>query len=253
MGMLDPSQFDPAQFSGGGLPDWLKGAQAEAGPAPQGWLQGGGAPAPQGQDGAALPAASQPAIGQLAPGPAQLPGRDPSLLDRVGAAFHGFAHSKGQGLLGAISNAVQGGTTGERVDPQGQEQQSRAETFKALTAQGVPPQEALAATLNPSVMESVSTKYLGTKPLLNIEGQLRHPTTGALVGNTPPKIETIKDPSSGMDISVVRDASGNLRRVDPRALPTAGQQPTQVRTFEEALRLPPGTPFTDPFGTPRVR
>ena len=57
----------------------------------------------------------------------------------------------------------------------------------------------------------------------------------------------------GNSITELDPATGAVETVKPQALPTMQQPPVQVRRFEDALKLPKGTPFIDPYGIPRVR
>lgn len=115
-------------------------------------------------DQAALPTDARPTQG---PTPPQFQGAaaEPDFASRLGAGFMGFANAKSP--MQALGNLVGGLATGQRSDPQGMLQQQQSATFKALVQRGVPPSEAMAATLNPEIMKIVGTKYFDTqaKPL----------------------------------------------------------------------------------------
>lgn len=121
----------------------------------------------------AIPPAAAPVAGDL---PASLAGTanpDPisgflgkllnpnnaATLLALGSGFAG-APSFGTGMRRAFSAA----TPAVAVDrAQQQKQASISETYKALVAKGVPPQDALAASNNPDVMKAVVGKYFEAK------------------------------------------------------------------------------------------
>jgi hypothetical protein len=57
-----------------------------------------------------------------------------------------------------------------------------AQTYKALTDGGVPPQEAQAAISNPSLMRALAVKYLGSRSAGNASSP---PAAAAYASQTP--------------------------------------------------------------------
>ena len=198
MGLFDSFQFDPQSYDSGGLlaslrqkalaenqPSPLDNAQWPAGP--QGnygqtqnvaignyqMPQFGTAP-PQ----ADIPPNAQPTQGALPTQPQPSQAAAPSYLTSVGgnlnAGLQGFANSGGP--LQAIANLVSGLATGERSDPVGMQQQQQRATRQALVGAGVPQNLAMAAALNPKVLETIAPAYFDTKPQLQETGQ--DPLTG---------------------------------------------------------------------------
>lgn len=149
--------------------------------------------APQGEDGATLPAGATPT------GPQPLPQRGPAAppaADQQPAAGGGLGMD---GILGKIFNpanapmllALGGGLSGapslgtgirrgaSAAAPQAallrKEQTteiSKAETYRALVARGIPPQEALAAVRSPELMKALVAKHFETKPAQVVNGRL---------------------------------------------------------------------------------
>jgi hypothetical protein len=202
---------------------------------------------------AAMPAAARPTQAEPGPGAKFLSGLSDSLashplmLMALGAGFAG-APSLGTGM----SRAFSGATSAAAADQKQQIQlQGISNTYKALVARGVPAHEALAAVYNPDVMKAVAAKYFEAKPLTWNEGIGSDPYTGEIKAVHPGKIEKVVDPN-GIERSVVR-IGGRVLAIDPNKLEVLGEQPKQVTSMEEALSLPKGTRFTDPFGKVRVR
>jgi hypothetical protein len=125
-------------------------------------------------DGSTLPPNSTPTIGtappQMAGPPALTPSQgappqqqpaDPSLLDKLGAGLANFGYgARAGGLFGAISGAIEGDTTGRRIDPIGQENQ----TINYLQRKGYAADEARAITSNPAVLQQILPATLGMSP-----------------------------------------------------------------------------------------
>lgn len=99
-------------------------------------------------------------------------GSSPGIGDRLSA----FAHNLGasHGLIPALADAAQGLATGQRVDPQGMQQQQMRATYQALVGSGMPPNIAVAAALNPEIMKTVAPSIY-TKPTWGVIG---HDLTG---------------------------------------------------------------------------
>lgn len=144
---------------------------------------------------------------------------NPTTLLALGAGFAG-APSLGTGMSRAFANAL----PAVAADRANQIRQSAiAQSYKALVAKGVPPEEALAASLNPDIMKSVAQKYFEAKP----------PTWG-IIG-----YDRFGQPQYGW--------------TDPyKGTAVPGNTP-RVSTIEEALKLPKGSQFVDPNGVLRVR
>lgn len=106
-----------------------------------------------------LPASAVPTQALQQGMPQQSP--SPDFADRLGAGFMGFANSRSP--MQALGNLFSGFATGQRSDPAGMTQRQQSATFKALVGRGVPPNEAMAATLNPDIMKIVGAKYFDTQ------------------------------------------------------------------------------------------
>lgn len=126
------------------------------------------APAPVNVDAAALPANSQPTSGTIAPpqmAPAPTPqvqpqSTDPSLLDKLGAGFANFGAGGHQGgLFGAITGAASGLSTGNRIDPVGQQNQ----TVAALVSRGMPADLAQTVARDPAALQAILPQLMGVK------------------------------------------------------------------------------------------
>lgn len=165
------------------------------------------------QDTAAMPPGASPTVGAVPPAvprPASTPPasdqQDGPLSGLLGKIFNpahaatmmalasGFsgAPSFGTGMGRAFGAAVPAAAADRAYD---QKQSGIAQTYKALVARGVPPQEALAASLNPDIMKATAAKYFETKPLTI------HDTTNALGEKTP----VVFNPNTGK----FQDMSGN--------------------------------------------
>jgi ElaB/YqjD/DUF883 family membrane-anchored ribosome-binding protein len=129
------------------------------------------------QDQAAIPPNAQPTQGQLppqqaAPGPAPQP-QEPSFLSKIGDKLNQNSNlliGMGAGLAGApsigtgISRGLTGASAGSQLDvKQAMQQGAIGPTYKALVSAGVPPQQALAAVYNPTILKSVTENYLGER------------------------------------------------------------------------------------------
>lgn len=173
----------------------------------------------------------------------------------LGSGFAG-APSLGTGMRRAFGAAVPA-VAADRANTLKQEgiAAKYSSLVQQLVAKGIPQaqaaQMALGAVYSPDQEKALISKYFETKPLVNIDGTLRHPETGEAVAYSGPKIVTVKQ--DGMDTSVLQYPDGRIEKLNSRKLPTAGAPPVHVQKFEDALRLPKGTPFIDPFGIPRVR
>lgn len=203
---------------------------------------------------AAIPPNAKPTQAEAQPGASFLENISDRLkphaltLMALGAGFAG-APSFGTGMSRAFSNAIPAASAEQKMQIQ---QQGIAQTYKALVARGVPPQEALAAVYNPEVLKTVAGKYFEAKPLVWQDGIGRDPITGEIRAAAPGKIEKVTD-ANGIERSVVRDATGQLHVIDAGKLPVMDQQPMQVYSFEQALKLPKGTRFRDTYGVERIR
>lgn len=224
-------------------------------------------------DGATMPPGATPTVGQMPPA-APPPSPDitapspsvpeTSLLGRIGGLITdhpqtlmkmaaGFAGAPKFGV--GMSRGFAGAAEGMKDD---QQKLALADTYKALVKAGVPPAQAMAAIAaqqggNASLLGNLAAKHFGPQHLMNVGNQLRDPNTGALVAQGPAQLVTIKDPNTGMDASALQSPAGGLERVTAQGLPQAGAAPVQVGRIEEALRLPPGTQFVDPYGIVRTR
>jgi len=77
----------------------------------------------------------------------------PSGFDRASAVAHNlFA---GQGLIPGIFDAIQGGMTGQRVDPQGMQMAAMNNMYRALLQRGYTSDMAMAGATNPEVLKSL--------------------------------------------------------------------------------------------------
>lgn len=135
------------------------------------------APAMPPQDQAALPPNAQPTQGQLPPQQAapqaQPQPQEPSTLSKIGNALGNNSNlllGLGAGLAGApsigtgISRGLTGASAGGQLDQKQMMQQGAiGPTYKALVSAGVPPQQALAAVYNPTILKSVTENYLGDR------------------------------------------------------------------------------------------
>ena len=185
-------------------------------------------------------------------------GAHPQMLMKMAAGFSG-APNLGQGM----SRAMSGGAAGMKDDREqagkDRAQAALGDTYQALVKAGVPPAQALAAVAaqqggNPALLTALGGKHLGAQRLMDVDGQLRDPLTGEIRGQGPAKLVTIQDPTTGMPTSALQHPDGRMERVAPQSLPMGGgTPPVQVNRVEDALKLPKGTPFVDPFGVPRVR
>lgn len=187
-GSLAPSTSPLASSAGpviaSGAPPMPPAPPAAAPPLPPPQTIG---PAPGMNNNAVLPPNSTPTIGNvppqmIAPPPAaavspqaappqQQLAAGPSLLDKLGAGFANFGTGFRQGgLLGAIGGAVEGDTTGRRIDPIGQQNQ----TVDYLQRKGYAPDEARAIASNPDVLKAVLPAVMGmsTKEHVTIKDTL---------------------------------------------------------------------------------
>lgn len=119
----------------------------------------------------------------------------PLLLSLAGG-FAG-APSIGTGMRRAFSAAAPVSESSRKAQIQ---QQGVTATYQALIAKGVPPQEAMAAVLNPDVMKATAAKYFETKPRQHVMMK------DALGGETPMSY----DPNTGK----YYDAAGNEHKPD---------------------------------------
>ena len=183
MGLFDGFQFDPQSFDSGGLlaqlrsqlqgqnqPSPLDNAQWPAGPnGNYGQTQNvdvGGYQMPQfgtapQSDPAAIPQNARPAQympPQQQAAPMQQPD-GPGIGDRFGAGLASLANTRGTGLIGALSNGIQGFATGQRTDPQGMALQSQPAIYDAVSQQpGMTKQKAFIIATNPKAFEAYSSQ-----------------------------------------------------------------------------------------------
>lgn len=85
--------------------------------------------------------------------------RNPALLLSLAAGFSG-APSFGTGMSRAFGNATSGLAQDQKV---AMAQGGVASTYRALVAQGVPPQVALAAAQNPEILKQIGPEYLSSR------------------------------------------------------------------------------------------
>lgn len=179
MGLFDGYQFDPQSY--GGVQGLLAALAPQLQPVPQGQGLGpldgvtnygqqrnvdvGGYQMPQfgnapAQDPAAIPQNAQ--LAQLRPqqsAPQQMQPESPSIGDRFGAGLASLAGTRGTGLVGALSNGIQGFASGQRTDPQGIAQQSQTAIYNAVLQQpGMTKQKAFIIATNPKAFEAYSAQ-----------------------------------------------------------------------------------------------
>lgn len=123
---------------------------------------------------ASAPAQQQGAPASLAATPAAAPAaQEPSIFSRVGDKINQNANlliGLGAGMAGApsigtgISRGLTGASAGSQLDQkQAMQQGAIGPTYRALVSAGVPPQQALAAVYNPTILKSVTENYLGDR------------------------------------------------------------------------------------------
>jgi len=122
------------------------------------------------------------------------PENAPLLLSLAGG-FAG-AGSIGTGMRRAFSGAA---PAAMQLQQNQLKQTSQAATYRAMLEKGVPPHEAIAATLDPNVMKAVAAKYFETKP------PVIHDVKDALGGTTP----MVFDPAANQGKGSWRDMQGN--------------------------------------------
>jgi hypothetical protein len=112
-------------------------------------------------DNAMLPQNSTPTQGQVTPPAAAAATSDsPSLADKFAAGLANFGvGGREGGILGALSGAGVGLSTGQRFDPMGQANQ----TVQALVARGMSPDMARLAATNPAALNQILPQLLGAK------------------------------------------------------------------------------------------
>lgn len=104
-----------------------------------------------------------PSQGILSPSVQQQPGGS------IAAGLSNFSDPR-LGLLGRLSNSIQGFTTGQRTDPVGMQLQQQQSTYEALKQSGLPDAVARAAALSPEVLKTVAPNIY-TKPTFGVIGQ----------------------------------------------------------------------------------
>jgi hypothetical protein len=126
---------------------------------------------------APTPAAVLPSNASVGPSPGNPLSNHAATLMALGA---GIAQGGiGRGLAMASSAA-------EAERNRQARQSSYLQTYKALVDGGVPQDEALAATLNPGLMRTLATKYLGTRSSANRGGNFfASPSTPAALSSSP--------------------------------------------------------------------
>lgn len=192
-GMLDPSQFDPMAYAGGGsTPAWLTSGQFPAGmlsansssPMPE--PAGSGAPSPT-ESTPEPPVPGSSLLGRLMNGI----GNNSNMLMAMGSGFLG-APSLAQGA----SRAFAAGPSGHRADiSQAVQVGGIQATYTALKKAGATGNEALAAVYNPDIMKQVMAKY----------------------GMGPGNIASVTGPN-GQAQSVMQSGN-NLQTINPATLP----------------------------------
>lgn len=110
-----------------------------------------------------IPQAAQPAqYPSQQPQPSGMFGQsDQSLGDKLSAGFQSFANS------GALFPSIAAGITGQRTDAVGMQQQTLKATFDSLVSSGVPKNIAMAAALNPKILEQIAPQYFGKNELVD--------------------------------------------------------------------------------------
>jgi hypothetical protein len=198
-GEMDPS--NPGILNGGPIPDTFAdrlGAVAD----PNIPMQ---RPAMAMPDPGAIPANATSTVGMAMPpfgslSPPDTPIPPTSLIGRLKSTASGIGDfvgnnsntlmQLGAGLAGApswgtgISRGLAGATAGRQLDLA---QANRGETYRALVAHGVSPQEALAAANDPEIKKAMIAKYFETKPRVphNIgTDALGNPIMGSFDPNT---------------------------------------------------------------------
>jgi hypothetical protein len=132
------------------------------------------------------------------------------LFDRLSAAAHNFRPR--QGIIPGLFDVATGLTSGRRLDPAGQTQQTQNQTVAALQSRGLAPDVAEAVARNPDLMRQVAAQLFGPK-------QFQHVVVRDAQGNVVP---LTFDAASGQ----YRDANGNplsAGALAPRAVPPAGR------------------------------
>lgn len=168
MGLFDSFQFSPQSYSGGGglLDSLLQQIQYQNPPSngltPDRTVDVGGYQMPQfgnppQPDPAAIPQNAQ--LAQFMPQqPAPQP-EAPGIGDRFLAGLGSLANTRGTGLVGALSNGIQGFATGQRTDPAGIAQQSQRAIYEAVLQQpGMTRQKAFIIATNPKAFEAYSAQ-----------------------------------------------------------------------------------------------
>lgn len=147
-GALSPAppqapQMAPPKLGGASLDEMAYGRMSPAATAPA--------------DPAALPPNAMPTMGTLPMATAPAPSApSPRILDRLSAASHNFGNRPG---LPGLFDAISGATTGQRVDPAGQQLQSQNATVRALVSKGVAPELAEAAKTNPEILKALMPAF----------------------------------------------------------------------------------------------
>jgi hypothetical protein len=203
----------------------------------------------------AIPQNAQPAIGQMpmqqqAPQPnanAVFGSEGGNLFDRLNAGFQGFANAGSP--MQALGNLIGGLTTGQRSDPQGMMLAQQRATFESLRGSGVPPNLAMAAALNPKVLETIAPAYFDTKPQLQETGV--DPLTGQKsFGVYRPNQGTLTPINAGENSSGIPGQTGFLNKgvgaVDSNLSGEAylkqfsPEVQSAVKNYVEGLTMPTG-------------
>lgn len=144
-----------------------------------------------------------------------------NLLLAMGAGLAGD-HSFGEGMSRAFAAAIPAG----QQDLQNSiRMQGIRGTYQSLVSQGVSPRDALAAVYNPDVFKAMIPRIYGKTPTW---GQIGHDQYGNPI-------------------------YGFIDTADQTVLPANKITVPQVKTVEQAMRLPKGSHFIDPNGVMRVR
>jgi hypothetical protein len=99
------------------------------------------------------------------------------------------------------------------------QQVNHAHVFNALTGAGVPPDEALAAVLNPSLMRVLAVKYLGPR-----SGGNAGAAAGPATGSSPPQVNATSyspDPTYSASNNAAAASPAQGRGVGAPSIPAA--------------------------------
>jgi hypothetical protein len=180
----------------------------------------------------AASAAAGPGAGQQQGVPPAPAAAGPGLLDRLSAGANSFA---GVNPIAALLNGVNGLVTGQRSDPQGimlRQQAATARAFhRALVANGVPPEQAVAlahaAALNPEVAKTLA-RQLYSKPAAE---KLKDALGNERIVLANPDTRTVTEAGQ---------VAPNLPLFPPTAMPSAAQRAAPTPAALQAQPAPAG-------------